>query len=1336
MTAKVFIYLLTGFSLFHFAASQSVLVNEYFNAADQDDEWTELIVTEAGLDLRGYSLRDNSNQGGTPSAWQGGVRFTDNPLWQGLRSGTIILIHHRGNSEEDVDKSDGYIELGAENLTYFEKRCWSCDLLNWDLSALSIAKETDILQVLDANDNHVHMLGHMLSESGDFVTINGPKSAYSGTIETNYSVRIFPGSKIEEYNVGFDGTGAWVKASDSYVTKGAPNRNDGFLLHNEDFIRELRDPVWNNPTLTGTKESNGIKLKWSRALDLIGDANQGYIILRLPKGEVGNFILPGDGEDYSPGDFLGPSLVVANIRNPMVSGFLDEYETECGVTYSYRMFVYQYRNEGTGTKYRGPSYNQIVYPEFTITDQLDIDFKIFTTDGRDTYCDGELIYLTIDPPWDDDYYVVWFREGSQRAGSEETKKDTLPEPLIFNDIQRDTIHYRAQLIRRSDGCYVFSNNLEIKLIRDPDAKIFNEQNFEFINDTTIYLCRDEFYQLEGKGRGTLIWQKDGTDFMRDESNLLLSEEDEATYRLIANVDDICSDTTANVTFKFIDVDYRFANLVNDTLRMYIQKGQTFNDRNVDIQNFSSDTLIIYKNNIVYNPPGIEGSFQIISPVFPIIVPPAQIVPITVRFFMLFDGNLSGDMIFNTICMQDTVHLKGTKTNLDVASAYIEPDSLDFKKTTCRGTNAELAEIILTGSAEFRFFEPIDATPFAPSYNNISNGDIVDNNQTVILNVEFIESTPGVYYDTVCIPIEIIQGAITTPDTLKLKVRGEVLANMFTLRNDSLEFVLSECKQSVDSLIAITNDNFETITVSLEGPADPRIIFNTPLPLEIESMETDTIRYTYQPADVKDTLEFKLKITPCPEYPPIKLYAEKSSRDLKITTLDGTVADTIKFGVLPTCGSDLISLDTTLQFVCKGDKGELPRIEEITIGPDVTSSITVGHVFTKEIEALNIKLTGLGQGPFEKIVLYRINPCDQEIKLVITGTIEKYDISMSPSSDIDFGTHIAFANEQKKLTISNLNSFEHVIEFVDLESPFSLVDPAPAEFPVTIPPFTDSVFTFLYYRTSPSIDTLPIRMFETKMCDGTLNYPVVLTGRVDQAPGFDAQLDIPANLSSVVGQEFVLPVFLSGVDGYVMGEGVVTHADFTLEYDWTVLEARDVQFSDALQNADAQGLEFNEQANGILNISFDVFNGRNAENGRWLDVRFLGLSGPEKITIIRGDAIIDSYNSIEVLPDSGLIEVSGECLEDERSVTITQSFSFTYSLNGNILKIKFFSPVDGEIEIGLYNIYGEMNELISKENISPGNYEVIADVSGLPAGVYFIMFKNGNRLKNSKILITR
>ena len=146
--------------------AQSVIVSSYFNAADPRDEWTEILVISDNTDMRNWSLQDNN---AAQTAFQTPIIFANIDLWNNLRAGTIIMVWHRSLSTAgvtyptDVNKSDGYIEVSANNPAgYFSGGAFGTSPL-FAGSTLNVAAAGDLIQLLNASGTFIHALGHILN---------------------------------------------------------------------------------------------------------------------------------------------------------------------------------------------------------------------------------------------------------------------------------------------------------------------------------------------------------------------------------------------------------------------------------------------------------------------------------------------------------------------------------------------------------------------------------------------------------------------------------------------------------------------------------------------------------------------------------------------------------------------------------------------------------------------------------------------------------------------------------------------------------------------------------------------------------------------------------------------------------------------------------------------------------------------------------------------------------------------------------------------------------------------------------------------------------------------
>lgn len=340
--------------------SPAIVVSEYFNApSSPSEEWIELLVTHDNLSLVNYRLRDNNSD---QDKWQPPVIFRNIALWQHLRAGTVIVVWTRTPSPfiADKDKSDGYVEVAADDVTTFSYDGSS----TINSASLVIAKDADLIQILDASSNHVHALGHNKSNpspTGSWVSTPNPRLNYkvSGGLSSNMTISVSPGSSLDEYGTLLPQSDS-IYTTRSYGTFGLPNVRASAPNSNSNFWRSLREPGWVNPTLIVTPNSNytQFSLSWNSCQDgYPTDNTTGYLILRSSDGLFSD---PVDGQSYSAGGLIGSTLVVAVINGSSNLVFTDNSTLDCGYSYYYKVIPYRFSDDqrGVANLARGRAYNQ------------------------------------------------------------------------------------------------------------------------------------------------------------------------------------------------------------------------------------------------------------------------------------------------------------------------------------------------------------------------------------------------------------------------------------------------------------------------------------------------------------------------------------------------------------------------------------------------------------------------------------------------------------------------------------------------------------------------------------------------------------------------------------------------------------------------------------------------------------------------------------------------------------------------------------------------------------------------------------------------------------------
>lgn len=380
--------LLLSFLTIHFITdAQQVVVNGYMNEADQRDEWIELLVITDNTDMRGWSLRDNNS---SQTSWQPGITFTTNALWNNLRAGTVIMVWSRGVESDgstahpsDVNKNDGYIEVSAQNTTYFSGGSFGSSP-TWAGNSLNIAGGGDVIELLNSGGTHVHALGHCSTAGSSWTGMATPKLNHANSASSGDAIYVCAGASISDYNGPATGNN-FTSKNNSTITFGLPNTCGASANGNTTFWNALREPAFTAQTITpGTSIPGNLSFSWTAATDPnSADGTTGYMILRNTSN---TFTAPADGTTYANGATLGSATVLTHITSSATVTYTDNTVT-AGNCYFYRIYAYRYTTDNTnGNSYnvsRGRAYNQTNFGFVNCLTVLPIELLSFSATEAD-----------------------------------------------------------------------------------------------------------------------------------------------------------------------------------------------------------------------------------------------------------------------------------------------------------------------------------------------------------------------------------------------------------------------------------------------------------------------------------------------------------------------------------------------------------------------------------------------------------------------------------------------------------------------------------------------------------------------------------------------------------------------------------------------------------------------------------------------------------------------------------------------------------------------------------------------------------------------------------------
>jgi len=437
---KIKIYFLL-FTLFHllglssFSQSPPVVISSYYNAASPLDEWSELLVIKDNTNMSNWKLQNTNS---TQTSWEPAVTFSDTVFWNHMRAGTIIVIYHRCCNYGECVKGDGYTQVTPNdpNWPLFSGGNFG-NPPDYNGPTLNINSSGALLVLLDANGNVVHALGHRSLPGPLFNSLPLPKLNYNGSLNTGEALFVCPGSNPDEYgNIAPQNGSTWASVGvSSASTPGLPKTCTASGTANSDFRRNLRQPLWTNPTMTGSANDadNLVTLIWNAQEDAYPpDGTEKYLILRNTSD---NFDTPADGRLYDAGETIGQAIVAARIESSQILKYVDTVAVPCTTGLYYRIYALRYCADYVhGNKYnpaRGSAYNEESFTTAHVSGVLPTSPSAASCD-RDSVCSNDNGTITLSATGGAGAVLKWYSANCGLTligtGDPITNSLTIPSP--------------------------------------------------------------------------------------------------------------------------------------------------------------------------------------------------------------------------------------------------------------------------------------------------------------------------------------------------------------------------------------------------------------------------------------------------------------------------------------------------------------------------------------------------------------------------------------------------------------------------------------------------------------------------------------------------------------------------------------------------------------------------------------------------------------------------------------------------------------------------------------------------------------------------------------------
>jgi len=1297
MKKNLYIYLLILFvTSLNLSSQTKFLVSEYKNiSGDTQGEWIELLVIEDNVSIVNYYLRDNSGDG----LWMGGVRFKDVPLWRNLRKGTCILIYTRNTSgiTNDIDAEDGFIRLSAENENYFKKVLENA--ADWS-SALNFNQTTECIQLLDNIDNHHHAL------------------AQSATNMVLTAIAVIPYPKVVHQNdnaaaaVRFWGYGGGpyhqVSGNDSTTnvsygeTPGYANLppNPSITPKNHYFWRSLRQPEWSNPQLTISLVSEGVKLKWNSSNDVFPqDKYQGYLILRHLKKDDANAILPQDAYVYNEGQYLGPSVVVANIKGSDITEFIDK-NYECDVEYVYRVFAYRYSNTGDETDNkpetgRGCSYNESNYARAGIkTPEAGKASISLLVPGKTTFCVGDTITLFANVSTGNFTYQ-WLNNNVVFSNQ---KKDTVSF-VVQSGISRITLKIINEI-----NCSTTSNEIVIDGVEIPKpylAQIKGKKEERITKDDTIYYCFGDTLKLVGNAGITssetqIVWYKDGLPWISALKNVSITSSGKYYFNAINKNE--CSRLSPTVTVIFREYNF---DVTPKSLSFVVSKDEDFIDQVITLNNLGNSTLEITQEMLI-----IPVPYTIVEPnTFPILVAPNTSVQIKIRFappdFKLYKGRL----IFATPCNTRFVSIQGYK---DAGKSFLSAGDeniylgkflvcdLPLEIDTTLSITAIGNENLILGNISFSNSTDFDIT--------VTPQTLVKPFESFPINVKLISNQIGNYKTTLFIPYKP-ETTGTNYDTLKINIVAEIYEPILNF-NSNVNLKIENCSRDTVFTLHLMNTSPDRIILKQFSSSNIQIL---DLPLEIEPYGSADVSIYFKLHKNVENINTNLNYEPCSMALPIDIFAEYGG------IIPSLSANSVDFGTVYYCQTP-IEKEINLQILNYKSPVEIKQIEYQN---NFFSLDIQDNQFLQDANSIKVRLSTNQIGHHSSVISLIIGDCNDTVKIPVNANIIDLSYTLSTKT-LDFGTVEPGNEEVRSFVFQNNSNDEIIISGLDfLDSRFVVINPT--SFPISLSSGASVLFEIKYIPQDFEEELVSFASIQF-IAPCQIQERITLKGNSSKKKlTVNATLALPQSKVFIeAGKKVRIPIRLYATGTNKLAQGELNNLSFNLVYNPKLLYPETISPSGSIVN-NFNKLTINEVGSGIAKIEIKTKNANLIDDGEICSVEFLGLLGNSFNTNITIDSVeIISPNDFIITKLNGEVEITSNCLPENRIIEyIDKPQIKLISDNNNTIEIEITKVTDNYSQLMIFDLMGNQIMNINGYSSKAGKYRYSFDKTNFVNGIYLL-----------------
>jgi hypothetical protein len=1275
--------------------AQDMVISEYYNIQDVNGEWTELVVVKDNLNAVGFVLTD-ANTGQVLR--MGGPKFKDIPLWRNLRAGTIIVVWHRdipAGITKDIDARDGYLEVSSRDTDLFT--IYLFPTAAGEISALNLADAGDVLQIVDANEAHVHALGHNKPTGAAYNAIPAPKANFdSGNVGASRSNRV-TGRTLGAYGVGITKDSVVAGFNDS---RGLPNRfelartNMGVKNINHWFWRETREPAWtSSPTVTlvGQTETS-ITVDWTPVDDgYPQDSTTGYIILR----DTLNFAsFPAsaivDGKIITKGTRIG-SAVVLDVRPTIAGGarYTDSANILCGVSYTYRVYGYRYRRDDQlavtdDTTARGRQYTELRFaqsPQIVRTSPQ----KPVITASKIEICPGDTLTLSTTTPAD---RYEWSLNGVSLAIGGTTRV-----------VVREAGTYRLKVY--GSGCSAISDEITVKLLPAPSVDVSP------VGPHTI-CAGDSVVLTTTANAATFEWIRDGF-IIPGATTRTLTVRQAGDYQVRIATAAGCPGISPLVRVRTYDVKLR---TVPQTLN-FGTLGQCKSDTSLTLELFNDGTSSVSVTSIA-----LPAGFALVSPPPGFQIPAGKSQTVRIAFSPSGSGIFNGAVLFTAqpCGVSTTCVVRGERNAISVAVDRSQVDFGVFASCPTSNTRVDSTFRIRNSGSDTIYVGVPRVDPPFYLLTSFTGAKTLPPNQDIAIQIQY--RPLGADLDRGVIQqIAFPYTSRSCRDTLRAQIQAASYIPRVSLAPSVVDLgIVLACEAIVDTVIEVSNTSLIPVTITNVAGIGLQYTGGAVV-VPAKSMKSVSVRITPVVQGGPFSTTATVQYGPC-----------GSSDSITITgTLlrpqYSTSLQTIDFGTILLCDTTR-RVSKTLTFSASGLMGLRSRVQSIDVAQPFSTDFVLGSSFTDTVSA-TVTFEPPAVGSYTDTLRVVVGPCSTVVDVVVTGICATKDRSVSVSST-SFGVVGPGQFKDEQITITNTGSAPiELASLTGVRAPFSIVASTPV-LPATLLPAERAVITIRYINTGfARRDTIRVQTVSLAPCADTQNIQMVAsTPPKDTLRGL--QVIAPPDVIVRAGDDVDLPLQLTSPKP--LDSAGIYSLTIELSFDPRLFKLESVPQSPALSQISA-----NETSPGKVRIQIAATNPITASSPL-ITLRGSTYVGPTRSTAL----VVDTAYASGVLIDGvdGKLTVVPDCDIDASTAGVGRPVvvSVTYQ-DANEVRLRYSILSDEASSLDVVDLAGRSMP-VTLSSVRPGMHEISVPADTLESGVYTVVFRNGRHIRTTTFIISR